>query len=126
MPSLVQALGAGAQPIYPNLYNTGPFKPYPPEPLNMVPPPVLPEVPLPNMPPPAKYQPAMYPGSPLMAPLLGATWTPIQEDLLRIALIDTFGDNGPDFLLETRDVGIPQSGQSGSKQDFNYLNGQIV
>ncbi len=61
-----------------------------------------------------------------LAPMLGAVWTPMQEDLLRVALIDAFGDNGADNLLETRDVGIPQSGQSGSKQDFNYLNGQIV
>ena len=38
-----------------------------------------------------------------------------------------FGNNGPDLLLGTADLGMPVAGnQSGQISDYNWLTGAIV
>ena len=60
--------------------------------------------------------------SPLRKP-----WTPEQEHELTEACMAAFGNNGPDLLLGTADLGMPVAGnQSGQISDYNWLTGAIV
>lgn len=60
--------------------------------------------------------------SPLRKP-----WAPEQERELTEACMAAFGNNGPDLLLGTADLGMPVAGSgTGSIQDFSYLSGQLV
>ena len=60
--------------------------------------------------------------SPLRKP-----WTPEQERELTEACMAAFGNNGPDLLLGTADLGMPVAGNlSGQISDYNWLDGSIV
>lgn len=57
---------------------------------------------------------------------LRKVWKPEQEQTLIRVQGDVWGINAPDLTLATIDAGMPTTGVSGRRQDFNYLTGQIV
>lgn len=62
-----------------------------------------------------------------MASPLRKAWTQTQERELTEATLAAFGNNGPDFLLQTQDAGMPVAGaNNGSISDFNWLDGSIT